>query len=107
MNDLSPNSYEEWQLLAEEHKKSGLTQKEFCKQKNISLVRFGYYLQRLRKQTQSDSSEKSPVFSQVLINKSSSETEVKIELPNGFKCTIPSIFPTEQLKKIICVLLSC
>jgi len=32
-----------WFDLVKEHKASGLTQAEFCQQKNLSLCRLGYY----------------------------------------------------------------
>jgi transcriptional regulator with XRE-family HTH domain len=106
MNETPRPTHKDWQAIIEEQQKSGLTQKEFCKRKNISLVWFGYYMQRSRKKPNHTLLENSASFAEVLINKPAS-SEIKIELPNGFKCTIPSMVQTEQLKKILSALLSC
>jgi hypothetical protein len=107
MSGIQSISREEWNTLIEEYEKSNLTQKEFCEQNNVNLVRFGYYIQRLRKKTKNVTSGKPPSFSQVLLDQPQTVSEIKIELPNGFKCFVPLNVKTDQLKNILGALLSC
>jgi hypothetical protein len=99
---------EEWYLHIEEHKKSGLTQVEFCKQKGLVLANFVYYLQQYRKQNNILSKE-SHSFSPVVVQtqNNSSSNEIKIDLPNGFRCQVSCNTHPDQLKKILGVLLLC
>jgi hypothetical protein len=48
-NDTQPTSREEWFTLIDEQAASGLSQTEFCKQRNLILCRFTYY-KKLRNQ---------------------------------------------------------
>ena len=47
---------EKWRTLVNEHEKSGLSQKDFCKQKNIVLSQFVYYRGQLKAKIHSGSS---------------------------------------------------
>lgn len=107
MND-GPKTRQEWQIVVGEFLNSGLTQKEFCRQKNLILARFVYYLQLHRKQSQTNLSQESS-FSEVVVKKSTkaSQDEIKIELPNGFRCQVVSDIHPEHLKKILGALLTC
>jgi hypothetical protein len=106
----SPKSRSEWFALVKEFEQSNTTQINFCKQKVLILGRFTYYAQIYRKDIKSASKYETPSFSQVVINQphsSSSHHEIKIELPNGFRCQIPLNISSEALKKLIGALLSC
>lgn len=102
-------SRKQWFLLVEEHAQSNLTQKEFCKEKDLSLVRFGYYAQRYRKQNVNKELLQPSTFSEVFVqSKPNSIThEIKIELPNGFRCNVSSAIQADHLKKILGAILSC
>jgi hypothetical protein len=104
----SPKSRSEWFALAKEFEQSKTTQINFCKQKGIIRSRFTYYVQIYRKDINPTPKE-TPSFSQVVVNQplSSSQQEIKIELPNGFRCQIPLNISSEALKKLIGALLSC
>lgn len=103
-----PRNRSEWFLIVEEYQTSNLTQAEFCKQKNLTLAKFVYYLQIYRKQNNIRQKEK-PSFSEISILQpiTSPTNEIKIELPNGFRCQVPSAISTDALKKILGALLSC
>lgn len=99
--------YFKWKTLIAEHEKSGLSQVAFCKERNINLSHFGYY----RSVIKSKSSKKTnpELFSAVQIKRPelNASAEIKIILPNGFQCMIPSAIDSLQLKRIMEALLSC
>jgi hypothetical protein len=100
--------YDKWKSLIEEQEKSGLYQGEFCKQKGITLSQLGYY-RGILKGKNSQLKKDKPKFSPVIIKKSEplSIEEIKVNLPNGFKCSFPASIESTQIKKIIEVLLAC
>lgn len=99
--------YAKWKELVTEHEKSGLSQIEFCKQRDLVASKFGYYRSVIKSQDKVNTNQK--LFSAVQIKKSESNTlsEIKIILPNGFQCFIPSAMDALQLKRILEALLSC
>lgn len=100
--------YEKWRSLIEEQEKSDLSQGEFCKQKGITLSQLGYY-RGILKEKNSQLKKDKLKFSPVIIKKSESPSsaEIKINLPNGFKCSFPVSIESAQIKKFIEVLLAC
>jgi hypothetical protein len=98
---------EQWQLLVEEQEKSGQTQTEFCKQRNLSAAKFSYYRSLFKMRNRSLSQEN--IFSPVQIKKReiSEAAEIKIILPNGFQCLMPVTIESTQVKRLIEALLSC
>jgi hypothetical protein len=105
-SENQPKSRAEWFNLVKDQMASGLTQTEFCKSHNLILARFTYYKKQLSLETdqQSDAS-----FSSVIVNQSLNvkATDIRIELPNGFRCYIPTMIAPEKLKQLISVLISC
>lgn len=94
--------YEKWQELIKEQESSGLSQTQFCKERNISSAQLGYYRSVLKpKQTQIGS------FTPVVIKQASSSKDIHITLPNGFQCIFPSDLTASQIRGWITVLLSC
>ncbi len=71
MND-GPKTREEWRISVDEFFYSGLNQKEFCKQQTNSLQ-------------EPFSVQKSLLRNQLI----RLQDEIKIELPNGFRCHVP------------------
>lgn len=104
-----PATKEEWYSYIQDHEKSGISRAKYCKQKGLILGRFAYYCQQYSKQHKMTSSENSPSFSPIVINQpmNLSSNEIKIELPNGFRCQVPSSIAPEMLKKLLGALLSC
>jgi hypothetical protein len=101
-NDNQPKTREEWFTLVDEHATSGLSQTEFCKQRNLIHCRFSYYKAQ-RTQTQAKG-----LFSQVKVNQEiPASGNIKIDLPNGFSCHVPSTISAEKLKSIISALVLC
>jgi len=109
MQDTQILTRQEWFKFVEEYKNSSLTQTEFCKQKNISLCRFGYYVKKCRDKIETSPSSKQPSFSQINIQSDVSKKapEVRIELINGFKCHVPVNIHPDQLKMLLRTLLAC
>ena len=105
--DNCPKDRSAWFALVNEFEQSNITQKDFCKQKGLILGRFTYYVQIYRQSKKPTSKNELPSFTQVTVNQSSFQHEIKVELPNGFRCQVPSSILPEALKKIMGVLLSC
>ena len=102
--------YAKWNVLIEEQEKSGLSQIEFCKQRNIKPSHFGYYRGVIKSKDKIKATQvNQQLFSAVQIKNTESNklSEVKITLPNGFQCVIPSAMDAVQLKKLMGALLSC
>src|SRR3990167_9730198 len=92
--------HEKWQTIIEEQEASGLSQTQFCKDRNISSAQLGYYRSVLKpKQTQIGS------FTPVAIKQVSSSKDIRITLPNGFQCVFPSDLSASQIKEWVTVLL--
>jgi len=102
-----PKNRDEWFTLIKEYESSKQTKANFCRQKNLIISRFSYYFQQYQKKN--NLVQESPSFSPVTISQltNSSQHEIKIELPNGFRCQVLSTISPEALKKIIGALLSC
>ena len=103
-----------WQILIHEHEKSGCTQRLFCKQRGISAAKLSYYrsiLKTSKAPLQADSGLLAPIKIQQSVRPSTprpySSDEIKVTLPNGFKCVVPINVPPASLKSFLQVLLSC
>ena|SRR3990167_6088788 len=99
--------YAKWKELVIAQEKSGLSQTKFCKQQDLVLSKFGYYRSVIKSQDKINTNQK--LFSAVQIKRPelNTSTEIKIILPNGFQCFIPSVMDALQLKRIMEALLSC
>ncbi len=101
--------YGYWRPLVEEHQQSGLSQKEFCKQRKLVLSQFVYY----RCQIMSEAPQfaiKATSFVPVKVSGEENiiaSGEIKLSLPNGFQCSFPVQIDAPQLKRLVEVLLSC
>lgn len=104
--------YAYWADLIEEHKKVGGLQSEFCKARNISSTKMSYYRSELKKKELKDTGKQNTVTPISLTRQESShklhhQALIKITLPNGFSCEIPSDFSVVQVKSLMGALLSC
>lgn len=102
--------YENWKKLIEEQEISGLSQREFCQEKDIVLSQFGYYRSQLRMLSQNSNPQKvqfAPVKITDKDNITTKSAEIKLILPNGFQCTFPSHIEAVQIRRLIEVFLSC
>lgn len=109
MENSVPKNRSEWFALVKEFEQSEMSQISFCAQKGIILSRFTYYVQLYRKTIKPTPKQEAPSFSEVAVNQSPSTSphEIKIDLPNGFRCQVPSSISSEALKKIMGTLLTC
>lgn len=107
MTNTDPNQkYAYWKKLVEEQQDSGLSQKEFCKQRDLVLSQFVYYRCQLKAVSSSEESGFKPV--KVSTKEcSASSGDIKLMLPNGFQCIFPCLIEPQQIKRLIEVLLSC
>lgn len=104
MNEINHNDKRaEWFALIDEQAASGLSQTEFCKQRNLVLCRFGYY----KKLRASEIDQSRASFSPVVVNQGQVIGDIKIEMPNGFICHVPVGISPEKLKQIMGALISC
>jgi hypothetical protein len=99
--------YEYWQNLIEAQQASGLSQKEFCKQRDLVLSQFVYYRCKFNNESPSKESGFMPVKVSNKELSASAACDIKLVLPNGFQCIFPSHTDCSQVKKLIEVLLSC
>lgn len=97
-----------WQSLIEEQEKSGLSQAEFCKQRNIAIAQFGYYRGLLKAKDQAKF-KKPELLSPIKIKKQDTKSldEIKIVFPNGFQCYFPTSIDSIQIKRFMEALLTC
>jgi hypothetical protein len=102
-----PTRREQWHEIVEKQEKSGLSQAEYCKQNNLVISQFTYY-RGLIKASKLTASPKLNMFTPVKINKvESPSSDIRILLPNGLQCFIPSQIDAPHIKRLIEVLLSC
>jgi hypothetical protein len=99
---------DQWRAIVEKQETSGLSQTEYCKQNNLVISQFTYYRGLIRASERTVST-KLNVFSPVKINKTEQNTssDIRILLPNGFQCFIPTPTDVSHVKRLIEVLLSC
>ena len=103
----NPDQNIQWEELISKQEKSGLSQKEFCKQNNIRLPQLGYHRGLIKSKERIKKNQK--LFSEVQIKQPvlNVTSEIKIILPNGFQCFISSAIDTLQVKRLMEALLSC
>jgi hypothetical protein len=98
---------EDWEYLVREHIKSGLSQVEFCRQRNISAGKFGYHRSLLLTKEIPATKDKN-LFTAIQIKKPEPvSADIRLILPNGFQCYLPSHIAPAQAKQLLEVLLSC
>jgi|GEM_PF-1450074 hypothetical protein len=97
-----------WESFVEEQEKSGLSQKDFCKSHDLALSQFVYY-RSVFKTKKCDQVKAAELFSPIQVKKIERNTslEIKIVLPNGFQCFVPSQIEASCLRSIMEALLSC
>ena len=102
LNDEQKSRHEKWQVIIKEQEASGLSQAQFCKERNISSATLGYYRSVLKPKKPQVGS-----FTPVAIKQAPVSKDIRITLPNGFQCVFPSDLSTSQIKEWVMVLLSC
>ncbi len=86
---------------------SGLTQAEFCRDKNLSINTFAYYRsQYLAKPLAANPNSSSHSFVELHLPPVTLEP-FSLSLPNGIKLSLPQSFNEKQLSKLLGVLRAC
>lgn len=99
----------QWRQYIEDYKKSGLSQSAFCKERNIDLKKF-YYYNGSFKNKENIPTKKTVPFEPVKIalnDKAIQTAEIKLTLPNGFQCILPSHLESALIKRWVEALLAC
>ncbi len=97
----------DWQAINSDYEKSGLSQKRYCKQANISFNQFTYQRQILNRQRYKQQKKLAKVVvrpSGATTNAASNhinKSPVSIEWPNGIKLNIPPSISPDRLKALI------
>jgi len=99
----------DWENLIAEQEISGLSQKEFCIQRGLSISQLVYHRVKLKnkgKVTQSADPILKPVK---IVAKETSppSADIKLSLPNGLQCSFPCFLNIIQIRQLVEVLLSC
>lgn len=99
--------YAKWREIVSEQEASGLSQSEFCRQRNLVLSKFVYYRGSIKSREKTNASQK--LFSAVSIKppESKAASEIKIILPNGFQCIVPAMMDVVCVRCLMEALLSC
>jgi hypothetical protein len=98
-----------WQALVNQQKQSGLTQKEFCKEQQLTLSTFAYYSSIFGNKNKKQEEIPNNNFIPIAIKHSEKPKNVKLKIifPNGMKCLLPQDLEINTIKKFIEVLNSC
>lgn len=97
---LSKKSQPYWQRHVEAYQESGLTQREYCRQNNISYWSFNPWKRKL----ESESSELCEIPIQTVQGLSSETKHIEIIISEKLKVTIPESFSKSTLRDVLSVL---
>jgi hypothetical protein len=100
--------YAKWKLLVEEQEKSSQTQKQFCEERNLAVSKFCYYRSVIKPRISTEPNS-TAVVTPITIKsiRNASESQIKITLPNGFRCELAAGADVSYVKRLVEVLLSC
>lgn len=101
-NEEQKARHDQWQKIIEEQEASGLSQTQFCKERNISSAQLGYYRSVLKPKRAPEGS-----FTPISIKQPLASKDVRVLLPNGFQCTFPSDLSASSIKELMKALLLC
>ena len=108
MSALNIEGRTKWASLLEEQKLSGKNQKDFCTERGLSSSSMSYTRSALKTEKATKLTSKNKNLAPVkIIDSDASPFEIKITLPNGFSCSLPSSVSSSYLKQIMGALLSC
>ncbi len=100
-----------WFNMIKEQETSELSQADFCKEKNLKIHQFHYYLKLLKNESFSHEEIKNkvvPIQIKSVQNNSTKELkEIRVLLQNGMQCVLPNDMKIEQIGQLVKVLLSC
>lgn len=96
-----------WKALIEEQESSGLSQRKFCEEREIALSQFTYYRGVFKSARPSKLA--THAFAPITLTKaeSSSLTDIRLILPNGFQCVFSSHLDSAKVKQLVETLLTC
>jgi hypothetical protein len=101
-NDEQKARHEKWQAIINDQETSGLSQTQFCKERNISSAQLGYYRGVLKSKEIPTGS-----FTPVTIKQQIASKDIRLTLPNGFQCMFSVDLAASQIKELVKALLSC
>ena len=105
-----------WNAIVSDFRRSGLTQAEFCRQRNISLASFRYHFYKPHspKPAPSDARSRSSatpdhqflpvtVLPDPIFSSTASQPHLELILSNGRRIAVASGFDTQTLRRLIAV----
>lgn len=111
---INEEKVNEWRLLLNEHKQSGLSIKNFCKERNITPAIFYYYRDIIEKpnKQQIRIEKKEAVVPdikpiQIINSPSKDNSPIRFIMPNSIQCILPRDMLPREIKSILEVLMSC
>lgn len=84
---------QQMEVLIEQYKQSGISIKEFCKQKQVSYHTFQYWRYRKKREEQSQAA-----FTPILANTPHFSGRVVISYPNGVSVSLDAFDPNQILQ---------
>lgn len=87
----------DWRSLIAEQEKSGLSQKEFCSQRDLVHSHFVYYRCSFKNKDK-NIQEGKPLLKPVKIIGNESSGNIRLTLPNGFQCSFPCSSDMNQIR---------
>jgi hypothetical protein len=92
--------------LAVEYEESGLSQTEFCQQRDLPLKTLGRYLTRYRKQTANSNAPDNPqrFVAVAVADPQCGGSELTVLLPGGLRVEVKPGFDAGTLRQLIAVL---
>lgn len=101
MSDQSDKKREYWRAVSKEWSSSGLSQRRFCEDREISCSTFTYWRRRLRDESEVESP---PPFIPVEIRgsiQSRRSSQYEVRLKDGVRIRVPFDFEAESLSRLI------
>ncbi len=94
-----------WKEVIEKYQSSGLSQKKYCKEHNLSFTTFKYYFYKLSHNQKQQAANYQPI-KLITTRPSNTERAIKfdIKFPNGMQCSTPSTATREQTMQLLEVL---
>lgn len=86
----------DWKQVFADWERSGLSQAEYCRQRQLSVTKFGYWRRRLSRKDES-----SGTF--IELSGRTRGERLELELANGVVIRVPRGFERETLRKLLSV----
>jgi hypothetical protein len=106
---VTEEKLQEWRILIEEKKNSGLKLEKFCQEKNITVAQYYYYQKMIKRNSEPKNEIDNEIIKPIKIinNPVKETTEIRFILPNSLQCILPRDMSLQEIKGILEVMLAC